>query len=322
MKFRKKRWLMLGATVAIAALGIGYRMIASRHRVKFREVNVSRGPVALKVIATGLVQPKNRVDIKPPINGRVETVLIDEGKRVKRGQVLAWMSSTERAALIDAAQSRGAAELKKWELLYRPTPILAPITGTVIERNVESGQSFTSVDAIFVISDRLTVKAQVDETDIAQIKVGESAEVTVDAYPDKTLAAVVDQVAYNSVTVNNVTTYEVDIVPKSTPEFVRSGMTASVTFTVESRDNALLLPTEVVNQRHGKAEVLKKVADNQGGEPVELKLGITDGKNVEVLEGLTETDTVLVPEKSESKPNRSGSTNPFAPGGAGRGRRR
>ena len=53
-----------------------------------------------------------------------------------KGQILAWMSSTERAALMDAARSKGPEEVSRWEELYRPTPILAPIRGTVISRNI------------------------------------------------------------------------------------------------------------------------------------------------------------------------------------------
>src|SRR5262249_54993338 len=147
----------------------------------------------------------------------------------KKGQVMAWMSSTERAALLDAASARGEDELKQWEELYRPTPILAPIPGTVIARNVESGQTFTVSDAVLTMSDRLTVKAQVDETDIAQIALKQRASIVLDAYPQEKLDAIVDQIAYDAKTVNSVTTYVVDVLPRNTPKFMRSSMTANVT---------------------------------------------------------------------------------------------
>jgi multidrug efflux pump subunit AcrA (membrane-fusion protein) len=47
----------------------------------------------ISILATGVVQPQNRLEIKPPIAGRIERVLVEEGETVKRGQILAWMSS-------------------------------------------------------------------------------------------------------------------------------------------------------------------------------------------------------------------------------------
>ena len=239
-------------------------------------------------------------------------MLVDEGKRVHKGQILAWMSSTERAALLDAASAKGPAEVKQWEEMYKPTPILAPINGTIILRNVEAGQGFTTTDAILVMSDRLTVKAQVDETDIAQIALKQDAKIVLDAYPGKTIDARVDQIAYEAKTVNNVTNYVVDVLPLETSETMRSGMTANVTFGVAAKDDALLVPVDAIKTREGSSYIL--VPNPQSGEPpIERKIetGLTDGKRTEVTSGLAEGDTVLVPEfKLGGAKNQA---NPFAP---------
>jgi len=58
------------------------------------------------------------------------------------------MSSTERAALIDAAQSRDEETLKYWQEVYKQTPILSPIAGEVIVRSVEPGQTVTTSDSV------------------------------------------------------------------------------------------------------------------------------------------------------------------------------
>ena len=96
-------------------------------------------------------------------------------------------------------------------------------------RNIEPGQTFTSQDAVFVMSDRLTVKAQVDETDIAKIALKQGAR-GARRLSDQSMPAHVDQIAYDAKTVSNVTTYEVDVLPETTPAFMRSGMTVSVAF--------------------------------------------------------------------------------------------
>ena len=72
-----------------------------------REITVAYGSIENIISTTGTVQPQNRLEIKPPIGGRIEKILVKEGDKVKIGQTLVWMSSTERAALLDAARAQG-----------------------------------------------------------------------------------------------------------------------------------------------------------------------------------------------------------------------
>ncbi|MBV2169355.1 MAG: efflux RND transporter periplasmic adaptor subunit [Bdellovibrio sp.] len=278
----------------------------------YREVPVVIGDLDVSIQATGTVQPKNRLEIKAPVAGRIEQILVEEGQKITKGQILAWMSSTERAAMLDAARSQGPEEYKKWSELYLATPVMAPISGTLILRNVEPGQTFTTADAIFVLSDRLTVKAQVDETDIAQIKLKQDAQIILDAYPEKMIPAIVDQIAFDATTVSNVTTYIVDVVPKQTPEFFRSGMTANVTFYVASKKGVLLVPSEALKVSEGKTMVLLKASEGQKGGLRNIRVGSSDGHRTEVLEGLQEGDVVLSTEfKGVEKSSET--RNPFAP---------
>lgn len=294
----KRGWIILiavaGAVILLAAGGLFWKKDRPADSA-YQDVTVTRGDLDLTILSTGTVQPENRLDIKAPIAGRAEEVLTDEGRRVKKGDILAWMSSTERAALLDAARARGPEELKRWEEYYRAAPILAPISGTIISRLVEPGQTFTSQDALFVMSDRLTVKAQVDETDIAQIHLKQRAHIVLDAYPGNTISAHVDQIAYDATVVNNVTTYVVDVLPDQTPDFMRSGMTANVNFFVASKKGVLLLPANAVTVRDGRSTVLVPPADVRD-KPVERTItpGISDGKRVEVVSGLVEGERVLI----------------------------
>ncbi|MBI3778007.1 MAG: efflux RND transporter periplasmic adaptor subunit [Gammaproteobacteria bacterium] len=292
---KKYRWAVVLVVLAGLAGGAAiYWRGGGETPPAYREVTVTRGNLEVTILSTGVVQPKNRLEIKPPVAGRADEVLVDEGRVVKKGQILAWMSSTERAALIDAARAKGPEEVRRWEDIYRATPVLAPINGTVILRNIEPGQTFTSSDAVFVMSDLLTIKAQVDETDIAQVRLRQSAHIALDAYPNQPFSGHVDQIAYDAKTVNNVTTYEVDVLPEKTPAFMRSGMTANVSFVLSSLENVLLLPGDAVKWRDGHSYVLLPSAKPTGA-PVEkeIKTGMSDGKHVEVLEGVAEGDKLL-----------------------------
>lgn len=278
---------------------------------------VKKEDITVTILSTGTVQPENRLDIKPPIAGRAEEVLIDEGVVVKKGQILAWMSSSERAAMLDSVRAKGPEELAKWEDLYRPTPILTPIDGTIIQRNVEPGQTFSNGDSIFVMSDRLIIEAQVDETDISSVKLNDDAVVILDAYPTEKIPAKIRQIAFESKIVNNVTTYIVKVLPAKVPDFMRAGMTANINFHIASKKGVLVIPNETIMLVDGKRKVL--LPGKEGPAEREVEIGLTDGRKSEVISGLLEGDTVLV-EHVMKKSNNS-SSSPFAPR-MGRGGRR
>jgi macrolide-specific efflux system membrane fusion protein len=282
----------------------------------FRTVQVARGDVEATVLATGVVQPQNRLEIKPSISGRAEEILVQEGQAIRKGQILAWMSSTERAALMDAARARGPEELTRWQDLFKPTPLVAPLDGLIIARNVEPGQTVTAQDAVLVMSNRLIIKAQVDETDIGLIKVDQIARVLLDAYPDQIIDGRVDHISYEAKTVNNVTIYEVDILPDRAPDFMRSGMTANVTFVVAAQKNTLFLPAEAIHQENGQPTVLLSTPSNEK-QPLSkaIETGLSDGKRVEILSNLQEGDKVLVPVVQIPAAAEDQKVNPFAPFG-------
>ena len=278
-----------------------------------KEITPVIGSIRTFISCTGTVLPKNRLEMKPPVNGRIEKILVQEGDKVKTGQILAWMSSTERAALLDAARGKGEESVKYWEEIYKPIPLPAPIDGEVIVATTQPGQTVTSSDAVVVLSDHLIVRAQVDETDIGKISADMKAMITLDAYPETKINAAVEHIYYESKTVNNVTIYEVDLKPEEVLAFLRSGMNASVDFIQLGKTNALLIPQEAVQKE--KDENIVYVKENNGQEPlaVRVKLGISDDKNVEVLSGINEGDRIIVKAKKYSLPKNTTGRNPFMP---------
>ena len=220
----------------------------SSNKEIIREVRPFVGKIEKIISTTGTVLPKNRLEIKPPVNGRIESILVQEGEKVKAGQILAWLSSTERAALLDAARGKGEETLKYWQEVYKAIPLLAPLDAEVIVATTQPAQTVTTADAVIVLSDHLIIRAQVDETDIGKIALGQDAAIGLDAYPDIKIKAKAEHIYYESQTVNNVTTYQVDLIPESVPVFFRSGMNANVDFKENSKDTALLLPTDAVQK--------------------------------------------------------------------------
>lgn len=309
------KWTLVAILLALV-VGFGAKACKNKKkagRPTFKTVEVSKGSLSITVKSTGNVQPRNRLEVNPPIAGRVEKLLVNEGDYVRKGQTIALISSTERAALLDAARAKGPEELKHWEDLYKATPLLAPMSGQVISRDVEPGQSIGTSSVVVVLSDYLIVDATVDETDIGRIKVGQKATLTLDAYSDQPFSARVNQIRYEAKTVNNVTMYEVYVLPTRAPSFMRSGMTANVEFIIENREDILLAPTEAIRTEDGKSVVMVKGSANERPRPTEIETGLSDGTRTEVKSGLKEGDQLLVAVFSAASADSSASNNPFMP---------
>lgn len=279
-----------------------------------KQINPSMEDIALTVVTTGLIQPQNRLQIKPSISGRIEEMLVKEGDRVIAGQILARMSSTERAALVDAARLESDEILEYWEAVYKKSPIIAPIDGDVIARYVEPGQTVTASDTILVLSDRLVVKAQFDETDIGRVNIGQDAVIVLDAYPDIRLQGVIDHIAYESEIINNVTIYNVDILTKAIPKILRSGMSVTVELIEKISRDAITVPASAVHYDGQRSFVLVKDASNRALEK-DVAVGISNDNKTEIISGLSLDDNIIVQDISGLPVRRQSGTNPFLPSG-------
>ncbi len=163
--------------------------------------------------------------------------------------------------------------------------IYSPIDGIVLDRAVSVGQTVASsfeTPTLFTIAKDLTrmqVEADVDEADIGMVKVGQTAEFTVDAYSDEVFEGTVQQVRMQPTTTSNVVTYTVIIEAPNPEEKLFPGMTANITIMIKS-DSGLSVPVEAVNY-----VMTPEVADKTGYEGA-LTLSGTGGsdKSVWVLE--------------------------------------
>ena len=280
-----------------------------------RAVAVELGAIEQTVEATGSVVPLNRVEIKAPISGRINELLVDEGSPVKQGQILAWMSSTDRAAIMDAARAQGPDAVKYWEQAYKATPVLAPMNGVLILRNVVVGQTVDPSLVLYAMSDVLITVAQVDESDIGKIKMGMPARVWLDAYPDRVVEGKVFDILYEGKNVSNVIQYGVKVKMEKVPDFFRSQMTANFSFIVRKKEGALLLPSIAIKTLpSGGSQVLVPGADGKPA-PKEIKIGIESGEKTEVVEGLAEGDEVILAQ-GKYVPQQAAASSPLTFGGA------
>lgn len=315
MKNKKtKIFIVVLTMILLSAIVYINRKNKNTTTTPIKEINPFYGEIHNYVSTTGTVLPQNRLEVKPSINGRVEQILVEEGDIIRKGQTLAWMSSTERAALLDAARAQGPDAVKYWQEAYKATPLIAPISGEVIVKSVEPGQSVTIADSVVVLSDRLIVKGQFDETDIGKIQLRQPVKISLDAYPDIKVNGKVDHISYESTLVSNVNIYEVDILPVKVPPVFRSGMSANVDVLVQSKENALLIPLSAVKSDKDSAYVLLSKGPKEKPVKQRIKEGITNDVNAEVVSGLTPEDRVVITiQNGKNLKTNQGGTNPFLP---------
>lgn len=245
---------------------------------------------------SGTIFPRNRIVIKAPFDGRIEDICVNEGDIVKKGQIIFWMSSLERASMIDVSMAvSGLEEYKKWETIFKATPILAPMDGFIIGRNKESKQTVSFKEEILVMADDLIVYVDINEVDLKYIKIGSRLVMCLDAYPGEQFEGVVEHIAYEAKCVNNVTLYTLKIKPLTKISTFRSGMNVTVTILARYKRNALSIPVNFISEKEQKNIVVVKKRNLR--RPVfdirEVKTGLTDGRFTEIVSGLNAGEIVV-----------------------------
>ncbi len=152
------------------------------------------------------------------------------------------------AAKATHAQAKAALDRARVNLRY--ATIKAPISGVVISRDVDVGQTVAaslSAPTIFTIAQdlrKMQVQASVDEADIGNVKVGQNVSFRVDSYPDETFHGVVTQIRLAPIMTQNVVTYNVIIGVDNPDQKLMPGMTATVSIEVHSKDDVLRVPLQ------------------------------------------------------------------------------
>ncbi|MDR2191886.1 MAG: efflux RND transporter periplasmic adaptor subunit [Endomicrobium sp.] len=280
----------------VIASGAAFFIFKPKGQTVDKEARLVKRDLQVEFRETGSVSPRNRLEIKPPFAGRIEEIFVVEGDTIKKGQIIANMSSSERAAMLDAARAMGDEEYVRWQNIYKATPIVAPMNGFIILRQKEPGQTVTSSDAILVMADDLIVESQVDETDLRFIKIGEKLKMYLDAYPDEFFDGIIEHISYESTVVSNVTVYTIRIKPLKKPLVFRAGMTATITITAQSKKDALSLPNNFISERAGKKTAVVKTLKSGKAvfETRTVDAGITDGRFTEIISGVNDGETAVI----------------------------
>ncbi|HBY99216.1 MAG TPA: hypothetical protein DEP84_35605, partial [Chloroflexi bacterium] len=228
------------------------------------------------------------------------------------------------ANALDIAQSgvdQAEIAVKQADLKLRQSQIVAPFDGTVTAVNVTEGQTAGGSGGAAAIQlddlDHLEIVVDMAEVDLSQIKVGQDAEITLDALPDTTLQGKVTDIAPAGVQNQGVVNYPVTISLTNPPAAVKTGMTANVNIVVQQRDNILMVPNRAIHTQGRQRFVTVLFEGRQIQVPVQT--GLSNDTNTEIVSGLKEGDEVIISGTSTTQPNVRFGGGPGLGGGPGFG---
>ncbi len=164
-------------------------------------------------------------------------------------------SAVAQVKSASAAVTQAEANLNQAGVDLQHTVISAPISGVVIARNVDVGQTVAAsfqAPTLFVIANDLShmqVNASVDEADIGRVRTGQEVTFRVDAYPERTFTGWVEQIRLQPVTAQNVVTYNTIVSVENPRQLLLPGMTATVSIIANRADDALRLPVAALRFR-------------------------------------------------------------------------
>ena len=243
--------------------------------------------------------------------GTVAALCVQPGAVVSAGSNIIQLTSDNLERQVEqAADNLRSAELsvEDAENTLDNYTITAPISGTIIQKNVQAGETVgsesaaTSTSPMCIIHDLryLEMTLNVDELQILSMKEGQDVRITADAIPDKTFEGVVTNVSSAGTTTSGTTTYPVTIRIDDYGELL-PGMNATAEIEVASAENALSIPNAAVIRGNyvlitadspSAANADPSMTAPEGYVYVKVETGISDNDYIQITSGLTEEDTV------------------------------
>ncbi|MCL4425393.1 MAG: efflux RND transporter periplasmic adaptor subunit [Firmicutes bacterium] len=271
---------------------------------------------------SGPLTPLNKQDVKARAAATVDQIAVAEGDQVTAGQILVKLKSDTLLNQLEQAKndlqsaqinldnlknSATSTDVKTQGLKVQQSQlnlnlrlidlanlsIPAPVAGLMTFRGVNIGDRIGQNAVIGTVSDlsRMNVTVPVDELDVAKVKPGQKADLTLDALPNRNFRGTVMSIAPQGVSRDGVASFNVTIEIEN-PQGILPGMTANASILIEKKNGVLMVPAEAVRKIGGKDSVNVLVA----GVPQrrEVKVGSQNTYEVEIVSGLKEGDVIVL----------------------------
>ncbi|GIK38443.1 MAG: hypothetical protein BroJett011_22760 [Chloroflexota bacterium] len=218
--------------------------------------------------------------------------------------------SAAEIASQQASVDKAQLSLEEAQRNLEDATLVAPTGGVVLQVNIEPGERVLddATEAALTIADTSTylLKMDVDELDIGQVKVGQPATVTLDAFAGQSYAGTVAKISPSpaSTDTDSIVTYEVTIALDTQEQGLGllSGMTANATIQTKELSEVLVVPTQAVQTDEGSEAItyVEKLDEQGQVMRVEVELGLRSGSVREVIAGLEEGEQVIIRQQVET----------------------
>jgi HlyD family secretion protein len=239
--------------------------VLARLNTTMLEAQVNQSRAAVESAESNLLQAQASLLEARNERDRLVHVRQLSGGKIPSGQDFdtaetAFKRAQANEAMVRANIAQAKAKLRIDQTNLEKAIILSPINGVVLNRSVEKGQTVAAslqAPVLFTLAEDLTkmeLHVDVDEADVGQVRAGQEATFTVDAYPDRTFPAAITQVRYGSQTTEGVVTYLTVLKVDNSDLSLRPGMTATADIVVKQVNNALLVPSAALRYAPSQEE--------------------------------------------------------------------
>lgn len=316
----KKRWLIIGIIVFIVIIApiIGGRFLVKKDQDDLNRQNINitpqmisaveKGDLKNTVSTSGYLEPEDQKALVLNLNGEVEKVLIKEGQRVTKGEELISLERSQQE--LDYLKAKNTYELIKingseseieeqrlnFQIAQKnleDTILKAPFAGLITEVSVKPGDYISAGTQVGYLIDDSSYKVEVsvNEVDSLEIKVGQEAIITLDAFPKRSFSGRVVEIRNYTTNVNGVVTLPVVVQLEEVNPHFKPGFSALVEIIVGKAEGKLLVPITALINSNGQQMVVKMVDNKPAFIPV--KTGLSDGVHTVIEEGLNEGEAII-----------------------------
>ncbi len=334
--FIQRHWKLLLSLLIIIGLVVFWRyrqQQKSKPQLIFAKPQIEDITQTLEV--SGLIDAKEKANLRFIAGGKVVYVGAKEGEFVKKYQTIATIDrATLQKELqqdlnaymqerwdwdqtLDDSKDRALPQNERrekdqeqWDLTntvldveirdiaIKNTSLFSPMDGLLTHTpTLVPGVQLLATDYFEVVNPKtLVFRAAVDEADISQVKIGQSANISLDAFPDQDFSSTITYVAYTSSQATTGTVFIVEF-PLQDPQLqqFKIGMNGDVAITIDTHQSVLAIPLIAIKQRDGKTYVSVKTGPDTT-EDREITTGLENEDKIEVTSGLSEQDEIVVPE--------------------------
>lgn len=182
----------------------------------------------------------------------------------------------------------------------------ATASGTIIRKPVEEGEivvagsgAYSAGTLIVTLADleRMIVSASINEVDVSKIKKGQTVSIKLDAFPYEEFSGKISYIAAMAVNSNNVKVFPIKVEIDNVDSKIRPGMTANITIIGEDKRDIVVVPIRAIFSDENGQDIVYRVQNDTLITPKMVKTGINNFQEVEIMEGISEGDTISLVEK-------------------------